>query len=110
MREHKMAFERQDYDPVTRDEARHDRECETAREVREALVDQEVEDILQEIDWGEYDNDMFNYFPPAMLMRIARIMATKDLELAFSLVGDDLLNIRAGRLDYARNLAETRVE
>ena len=105
-----MGFERTDYDPVTRDEARHDRECETAQEVREAMVDQEMETILLNTAWGNHDADLANYFDAGMLMRIARIMATKDLELAFSLVGGDLIDIRTGIKDYARNLAETRVD
>jgi len=105
-----MGFERTDYDPVTRDEARHDRECETAREVREALVDQEAERILQNTAYGGHDYHLANYFDARMLMRVARIMATKDLELAFSLVGGDLIDIRTGIKDYARNLAETRIE
>ena len=105
-----MGFERPDYDPVTRDEARHDRECETAQEVREALVDQQVEEILENVAWGYHDAGLADYFSASMLMRVARIMATKDLELAFSLVGGDLLDIRTGIKDYARNLAETRVD
>ena len=105
-----MNFERPDYDPVTRDEARHDRECETAREVREALIDQQVEEILESIAWGYHDADLADYFNASMLMRVARIMATKDLELAFSLVGGDLLDIRTGIKDYARNLAEMRID
>ena len=105
-----MGFERTDYDPVTRDEARHDRECETAQEVREALVDQQVEEILENVAWGYHDADLADYFNGSMLMRVARIMATKDLELAFSLVGGDLIDIRTGIKDYARNLAETRVD
>ena len=105
-----MGFERTDYDPVIRDEARHDRECETAQEVRAELIDQEVETILQNASWGHHDADLADYFDARMLMRIARIMATKDLELAFSLVGGDLIDIRTGIKDYARNLAETRVD
>ena len=105
-----MGFERTDYDPVTRDEARHDRESETAREVREALIDQQVEEIYESIAWGCHDADLADYFNGSMLMRVARIMATKDLELAFSLVGGDLIDIRTGIKDYARNLAETRID
>ena len=105
-----MKFERPDYDPVTRDEARHDRESETAREVREALIDQEVDEILLNAAYGEHDADLADYFDAKILMRIARLMATKDFELAFSLVAGDLIDIRTGIKDYARNLAETRVD
>ena len=103
-------FERQDYDPVRRDELRHDQECERAREVREALIDEEVNEILLNAAYGEHDADLADYFVARMLMRIARLMATKDLELAFSLVGGDLIDIRTGIKDYARNLAEMRIE
>jgi len=105
-----MAFERQDYDPVARDERNHDRDCEEAREKREALIDQEVDEILLNTAYGEHDADLANYFDARILMRIARIMATKDLELAFSLVGGDLIDIRTGIKDYARNLAEMRID
>jgi len=91
-------------------ELRHDQTCETAQEVREALIDQEVDEILLNAAYGEHDADLADYFDAGMLMRVARIMATKDMELAFSLVGGDLIDIRTGIKDYARNLAETRVD
>ena len=91
-------------------ELRHDQTCETAQEVREALVDQEVDEILLNAAYGEHDADLADYFDAKILMRIARLMATKDFELAFSLVAGDLIDIRTGIKDYARNLAETRVD
>jgi len=105
-----MGFERTDYDPVIRDEARHDRECETAREVRDAQIDEALGPIMDRITWGERDRDMANYFDSTVLMRIARTFATVDLELAFSRCGGDLLEIRRGIKEYARDLAEMRVD
>ena len=105
-----MKFERDDYDPVLADEARHDRNCELANETRQALVDEATEAISGSIAYGEYDADLASYFDAAVLMRIARIFATLDFELAYSLLSNDLSHIKTGLQDYARTHAEQRIE
>ena len=97
-------------DPVLVDEARHDRECELDREIWQAAVDEETDNILGRIAYGEYDADLASYFDAAMLMRVARIFATKDLELAYSLAGGSLIEIRQGLREWARDLAKTEIE
>jgi len=52
-----MKFERQDYDPVRRDELRHDQECETAQKQKDNFTDQawteffagDLNDLLDEL-------------------------------------------------------------
>jgi hypothetical protein len=97
-------------DPVLQDEARHDRECELDREIWQATIDEETDDILNRIAYGEYDADLASYFDGAVLMRVARIFATKDFELAYSLAGGDLIDIKNGLREYARDLAKMRIE
>lgn len=73
------------------------------------VVDPAVYDLAadfdREIAWGEYDDDLASYFDAKVLARVARIFATKDLELAYSLCHGDLDEIRKGVKDYAQDLA-----
>ena len=97
-------------DPVVTDEARHDRDCELAREVIGAQIDALIPGIQDEIAYGEYDADLTSYFDGTMLARVARTFATVDFELAFSRCSDDLLQIRSGIDEFAKDLATKRVE
>ena len=95
-------------DPVVMDEARHDRECAAELKRLEAAIDEATAEIIGETEYGALDSDLLNNFDGVILMRIARIFATKDPKLAYSLTHGDLQDIRNGIEDYARDLAERR--
>ena len=94
--------------PVVLDELAHDKRCEHAQELVDAQIDALLPGIQEQIEWGEYDADLASYFDSPMLGRIARTFATNDFELAYSLCSDDLLQIRIGLEEYARDMAERR--
>ena len=101
---------------VRQEEARFDRTCEQAQEIREAQLDQAIETVMDKIAQGEMDSDMANYFDAAMLMRIARIFSTYyrytkdgkvcDFELAYAVTAEARLHIKNGIKDYAKDIAE----
>ena len=100
------------YDPVVMDELRHEKACQMAQEATEAAIDEILPGIHNEIACGEYDRDLASYFDNSMLMKIARNLAGAnepfDLGLAYSRVAGDLMEIRSGIDDYAKDLAKQR--
>jgi len=97
-------------DPVLQDEERYDRECQIADKARQAAVEELQEKILEDVAFGAYDTDLSSYFDASVLMRIARIYALKDPELALSLTWGDLVDIKNGMEEWALDMAERRVE
>ena len=99
---------------VEAEELAHDKRCQTAQEATEAAIDEILPGIHEEIACGEYDRDLASYFDDSMLMKIARNLAGAnepfDLGLAYSRVAGDLMEIRSGIDDYAKDLAKQRVE
>jgi len=99
-------------DPVVLDEIKHDRMCETAREVMEAQTDELLPKAWQEIDCGERDWDLATYFEPSLLLRIARNVTRyrHDPELAMSRVTADMIDMHCQLEDYARNMVKEWME
>ena len=95
---------------VAEDELAHDKRCQLAQEAVDAAIDELLPKIQDEIAYGEYDADLNTYFDGPMLARVARTFATVDFELAYSRCSDDLLQIRSGIDEFAKDLATKRIE
>ena len=98
------------HDPVLIDEAAHNKRCEQAQELADAQIDALIPGIQDEIAYGEYDADLNTYFDGPMLARVARTFAQTDFEQAYSRCSGDLIDIRRGIDEFAKDLATKRIE
>ena len=94
-------------DRVMMDEARYDRDCELAREVLVAQIDEIMDVVWKEVDAGEHDRELFSssWFDQTMVSRMARRVAAGQDQLA-----GDLADYSLQLTDYVRDVAELRAE